>query len=331
MATSSVTTTAAQAYARSHQGLWWRIRRNGFAYAMIGPAVIAMVLVHLIPTVQAIYMSFLDLRVRTLKQFLGAPFIGLNNYIDIFKDSSPLSFGLGDAARNTFFYAIVVNIGTIGIGLGAALLINREFAGRGIIRTLLLMPWIVPTYVVGLVWGFMWRQDTGAVNSLLVALGLTDHQHAPFWLIGPNTFWAITIPTVWRSFPFTMVLLLSGLQVIPADLYEAAKIDGANGLASFRHITLPLLKPVFSIVILWGVIGSVYAYNIVAVMFGNGAGYPGANADLLQVLLQRQTFLNYAFGSGAAVSVLMMIAMLIFVGIWYSVFRQSLNTQPKDS
>ena len=331
MATPRATTATPGVLIQPRHGLWWRIRRNGFAYAMIAPAVLAMVLVHLIPTAQAIYMSFLDLRVRTLKQFLGAPFIGLNNYTDVFANTSPLSFGLADAARNTFFYAIVVNIGTILVGLGAALLINREFRGRGIIRTLLLMPWILPTYIVGLVWGFMWRQDTGAINNILVALGLTDHQHAPFWLIGPNVFWAITIPTIWRGFPFTMILLLSGLQVIPGDLYEAAKIDGANIWQSFRYITAPLLKPVLSIIILWGVIGSVYAYNIVAVMFGNGAGYPGANGDLMQVLIQRQTFQGYAFGAGSAVSVMLMIAMLVFVAIWYTFFRQSLSTEPKNS
>lgn len=313
------------------RGLWWRIRRNAFAYAMIFPAVLAMVIVHLIPTLQAIYMSVLDLRVRTLKQFLGAPFIGLDNYTNIFKDASPLSFGLADAARNTAFYAITVNVGTILIGLGAALLLNREFRGRGFFRTLLLTPWIVPTYVVGLVWGFMWRQDTGAINNILVGLGLTNHENAPFWLIGPNVFWAITIPTIWRSFPFTMVMLLSGLQVISADLYEAAKIDGASGWQSFRYITLPLLKPVLSIVVLWGVIGAVYSYNIVAVMFGNGAGYPGERGDLMQVLIQRQTFQTYAFGAGSAVSVLLMAAMLVFVGLWYAVFRQSLNTQTNNS
>lgn len=331
MATPRATTVAPQNLVQPRHGLWWRVRRNGFAYAMIAPAVLAMILVHFIPTAQAIYMSFLDLRVRTLKQFLGAPFIGLNNYTDIFKDNSPLSYGLADAARNTFFYAIVVNTGTILIGLGAALLINREFRGRGIIRTLLLMPWILPTYIVGLVWGFMWRQDTGVINNILVALSLTNHQQAPFWLIGPNVFWAITIPTIWRSFPFTMILLLSGLQVIPADLYEAARIDGASAWQSFRHITAPLLKPVLAIIILWGVIGSVYAYNIVAVMFGNGAGYPGPNGDLMQVLIQRQTFQGYAFGAGSAVSVLLMIAMLIFVAIWYSFFRRSLSAEPGNS
>ncbi len=330
MATPRATTAAPKIFAPAQRGLWRRIRKNGFAYAMIGPAVLAMILVHFIPTVQAIYMSFLDLRVRTLKQFLAAPFIGFDNYSDIFRDSSPLSFGLWDAVRNTFFYAIAVNVGTILIGLVAALLINREFRGRGIIRTFLLMPWILPTYIVGLVWGFMWRQDTGAVNNILIALGLTDHQHAPFWLIGPNVFWAITIPTIWRGFPFTMILLLSGLQVIPADLYEAAKIDGAAPWQSFRYITLPLLKPVLSIIILWGVIGAVYAYNIVAVMFGNGAGYPGDHGDLMQVLIQRQTFQGYAFGAGAAVSTLLMIAMLVFVAIWYSVFRRSLSTEPSS-
>lgn len=322
-------TTSRRSDTQPRRGFWRQLNKHRFAYFMIAPAVIAMICVHIIPSAQGIWMSFLDLRVRTMGKFMGAPFVGLNNYQNVlgFGTANPLSFGLADAARNTFFYAIVVQLGTILIGLGAALMINREFVGRGIVRTVLLLPWIVPTYIVGLVWGFIWRQDTGWANNILVALGLTTHQDAPFWLIGGNVFWAISIPTIWRSFPFTMIMLISGLQIIPADLYEAARIDGGNRWQLFRHITLPLLKPVLAVVILWGVIGSVYAYNIVAVMFGNGAGYPGPNGDLLQVMIQRQSFQNFAFGSGAAVSVMLMIVMLIFVFVWYRIFRQSLSNE----
>jgi len=108
---------------------------------------------------------------------------------------------------------------------------------------------VVPTYVVGMVWGYMWREDTGVINQILV-----DQLHLlstrPFWLIGNNVFWAICIPTIWRSFPFTMIMLLSGLQTIPDELYEAAKIDGASPFQRFRFITMPMLKTVFSILIL---------------------------------------------------------------------------------
>lgn len=310
------------------ESLWRQIKRNRLAYLLISPTIVAMLLVHFLPTLQAIYMSFLKINQFTLTKFLGAPFIGLDNYATIFSSTNnPISAGIQYAARNTILYAIAVNIGTISLGMVTALMINREFKGRGILRSFLLTPWIMPTFVVGLVWGFMWRSDTGVINTILSDwLHLTGDNRI-VWLIGPNVFWAIVIPTIWRGFPFTMVLLLSGLQTIPGELYEAAVIDGANAWRRYYYITLPLLKPILTVVVLWGVIGSVYAYNIVITMFGNGSGYPGEWGDLLQPAIQRQSFNYFLFGLGSAVSTLMLIAMMAFVWTFFKVFRSSLTIQ----
>jgi multiple sugar transport system permease protein len=122
-----------------------------------------------------------------------------------------------------------------------------------------------------------------------------------------------------------MLIFLAALQAIPEDPYEAATIDGVSRWQQFRHITLPLLKPVIVIQLMFQIIDNVYSYNIVAMMFGAGAGYPGEWADLLMPLLTRQSFSYWLFGQGAAVSFIMMALMLVFVGIWLKAFRRSMT------
>lgn len=299
-------------------------RRNGLAYLMVLPAFLFMLAVHLWPMVQGIYMSFLKLTQFTLKQFLHAPFVGLENYQAVLTDAeNPIRQGLVLAARNTGIYALCVTIGVMCSAMAVALLLNRSFQGRSFVRTMMLLPWVVPSYVVGVLWGFMWHQDNGLINKILVDwLHLLNHK--PFWLIGPNTIWAIVIPTIWRSWPYVMIVFLAGLQTIPGDLYEAADIDGAKPLQKFFKITLPMMKPVIAIQLLFQIIYNVYSYNIVIMMFGNGAGYPGDWGDLFMTALVRNSFSRWLFGYGAAASTVLMLLMMVVVWLWYKVFRQEL-------
>ena len=300
-------------------------RVDPFPYLLLLPAVLLMFAVNLTPIVQGFYMSLLKLNQFTLGQYLDAPFIGLENYRRVlFDPANPLRAGLSLALRNTVLYTLTVSVLAIGIGLGVALLMNRDFPGKSIARTLLLLPWIVPSYVVGTLWGFMWQRDVGIVNVVLVDwLHLVSER--PFWLLGSNSFWAIVVPTVWRAWPVMMLIFLAALQSIPEDQYEAATIDGVSKWKQFLHITLPILKPVIVIQLMFQIIDNVYSYNIVSMMFGNGAGYPGEWADLLMPLLTRQSFSYWLFGQGAAVSFVMMMLMLLFVGIWLRVFRRSMT------
>lgn len=301
-------------------------KRDRFALFLVFPTVFFMVAVHFWPMFQGIYMSFLKLNQFTLNQYLKAPFIGLKNYTDLlFNENNPVRQGMNFALRNTAIYAVVVTFAVMVIGLGTAMLLNRDFPGRSFARTAMLLPWVVPSYVVGILWGFMWQKE-GIINLILVdVLHLMDEK--PFWLIGPNTLWAIIIPTLWRSWPFMMIVFLAGLQTISDELYEAAHIDGAGKIKQFFYITLPLLKPVIAVQLLFQIINNVYSYNIVAMMFGNGAGYPGEWGDLFMTAITRQSFGYWAFGSGSAASFLLMLAMLMIVGIWYRTFRSEMNAE----
>lgn len=301
--------------------------RNRIAYAFLLPTMAGLILLQAVPILQALYLGFLHSRKDKLLDYLGAPFAGLSNFTGIlFDPQNPIRSGLWDATRNTGLYALIVTAGTLVLGMAAALLVNRQFKGRSMARTLMLFPWIVPTYVVGLLWGFLWQKDAGLINIILV-----DWLHIlsdkPVWLIGENTLWAIIIPTIWRQWPFSMFMLLAGLQGITRDVYEAAEIDGASPWQSFRAITWPLLKPVWAILILHGLIFNVYSFNIVIMMFGNGAGFPGKHGDLLMTNLFRNSFQMWDFGSGAAMASLLMLAMISAVFIWYRIFREELTNK----
>jgi len=293
--------------------------RERFAYWLIAPALTFMVLVHLIPTAAGSFLSFLDLNTFTFQQLFGAPWVGLNNYDSILFDSAnPLHSGFTNAASNTLFYTVVVVAGTLSGGLGIALLMNRAFPGQRVVRTLMLTPWVVPSFVVAVLWEFMWQRDAGIVNKVLVDYtGILSER--PTWLLGENTMWAIIVPSIWRGIPFAMLIFLAGLQAIPRELHEAAALDGAGTWRRFRYITVPLLRPLLAIQLLFGVIYSAYQFTIPFVMLGSN---PGPSADLMMTLIMRQSFSNNLFGYGAAVSTLLMLAMLVWVGIWYAAFRR---------
>jgi multiple sugar transport system permease protein len=301
-----------------------RSRERLLPFALLAPATACMLVVHFIPMAVGVYMSTLHLNQGHLAEFLGAPFAAGDNYAYVlFNPISPIRDQFLAALRNTVIYTAAVNVLSLGAGLGAALLVTRRFRGRGLVRTLLLLPWIVPTYVVGILWGFMWQPDTGIVNHIL-----RDVLHLPvrpFWLVGPLTMVAIVVPTAWRAFPYTMLMLSAGLTGIPGDLYEAADVDGASGWQKLRHITLPLLRPVVAVVLLFGIITSVYSFNLVFSMFGHGAGYAGDWGDLLMTMIFRNSFAGLNFGIGAASSVLLMLVCVALVAVWYWSFREDLR------
>jgi multiple sugar transport system permease protein len=296
--------------------------RRRFAYALIAPAVAFMVLIHLIPTAGGVLLSFKRLNTFTFSRLFDAPWAGLENYRGILFDAAnPLRDGFFGAVSNTITYTFWTVGLTLTLGLAIALLLNRPMRGQRLVRTLMLTPWIVPSFVVAVLWGFMWQSDVGIVNKVLV-----DYTHVlserPIWLLGENSMWAIIIPSVWRGIPFAMIFFLAGLQAMPQELHEAAAIDGAGPLRRFRYITLPLLRPLIAVQLLFGVIYAAYQFAIPYIMLGSN---PGPDADLMMTLIYRQSFSNNLFGFGAAASTLLMIAMFVWVLIWYRAFKRDLE------
>lgn len=305
-----------------------RRRRRGpaagrrLAYWLIAPALTFMVLVHLIPSAAGVWLSFKNLNTFTFSQLFAAPSAGFKNYNSILFDSAnPLHSGFVDAARNTLIYTTVTVTGTLAGGLGIALLLARQFPGRRLVRTLMLAPYVVPSFVVAVLWGFMFQSDSGIINKVLVDYtGVVGER--PTWLLGHNSLLAIIIPSIWRGIPLAMLIFLAGLESMPKELHEAAAIDGAGPWRRFRYITFPLLRPLFAVQLLFGVIYSAYQFTIPYVMLGNN---PGPDADLIMTLIVRQSFSNNLLGFGAAASTLLMLAMLIWVFVWFRAFRRDLE------
>jgi multiple sugar transport system permease protein len=296
--------------------------RTRFAHWLIAPAVTFMVLVHLLPAVGGFVLSFKRLNTFTFSRLFDAPWAGLENYRSILFDTdNPLRDGFFGAVQNTAVYTAWTVGLTLGGGLAVALLLNRPMRGIRLVRTLMLTPWIVPSFVVAVLWQFMWQSDVGIVNQVLVDYtGILGHR--PIWLLGPNTMWAIIIPSVWRGLPFAMLIFLAGLQAMPTELHEAAAIDGAGPLRRFRYITLPLLRPLIAVQLLFSVIYAAYQFAIPEIMLGTN---PGPDADLMMTLIYRQSFSNNLFGFGAAASTLLMLLMLVWVGVWYRAFKRDLE------
>jgi multiple sugar transport system permease protein len=299
-----------------------RGRRNRLPFWLIAPALVVMVLVHVLPAIGGIVLSFKKFNLFTFRELFGAPWNGLENYRSILLDAdNPLHTGFWGAVSNTAVYTFWTVAGTLVGGLAIALLLHRKMAGQRIVRTLMLVPWIVPSYVVAVLWAFMWQSDVGIVNKVLVdythLLG-----HRPVWLLGENTMWAIVIPSIWRGLPLAILIFLAGLQAQPQELHEAAAIDGAGPWRRFRFITLPLLRPLIGVQLLFGVIYAAYQFAIPTVMFGSN---PGPDADLMMTFIVRQSFSNSLYGLGAAASTMLMLAMLLWVAVWYRAFRRDLE------
>ena len=298
-----------------------RTSRGRFIAVLVAPAIVFMVFVHLLPAIGGFYLSFKNLNLFTFRQLFDAPWTGLGNYEAILFEDNPLRSGFTAAAQNTAVYTFWTVLGTLVGGLAAAVLFNRDMRGIKVARALMLTPWIVPSFVVAVLWQNMWQSDIGIINKVLVDYtGLLNER--PVWLIGPNSLWAIIIPSIWRGLPFAFLIFLAGLQAMPKELHEAAAIDGAGPWRRFRYITLPLLRPLIAVQLLFGVIYATYQFSIPYVMFGSN---PGPDADLMMTLIVRQSFSNNLFGFGSAVSVLLMMAMFVWVAIWYRAFKRDLE------
>ncbi len=282
--------------------------RKWIPYVLLAPAIITILVVIVSPLLTTIYYSFSNvdlIRDRTT-------FIGLDNYIELFSD-----WLFWKALEiNLKFAAIVVVVPTM-MGLFFALLLVEDFVGRGIGRTMLILPWALPWIVVGLLWNWIVNSQFGALNGLLYSFGLID-KYIPFMANEDLALVFTALASAWRQTSFSAILLLAALQTIPEDLYDAAKVDGAGILDRFRFITFAWIRPTLTIVLLYNVVLGFLQFDAVWIMTQGG---PGDATMLISVLLYRYTFMNWDLGMGAAVSnVLGLITMgvgLFFVRLIY--------------
>ncbi|MFJ9038712.1 carbohydrate ABC transporter permease [Streptomyces sp. NPDC102406] len=299
-----------------------RIRRIGLPYLLLLPALALELLVHLVPMVIGIVMSFRELTQFYIRDWTTAPRTGLDNFEVAVDFDAPV----GQALLHSFFVTVLFTVLSVGlcwaIGTAAAIYMQETFKGRGILRAVFLIPYALPVYAAVITWVFMFQHDNGLVNHVLHdQLGVTDKPS--FWLIGDNSFYALLTVSVWKGWPFAFLIVMAGLQNIPKEMYEAASLDGAGLWQQLRRITLPSLRPVNQVLVLVLFLWTFNDFNTPYVMFGKAA--PKA-ADLISVHIYQSSFVTWNFGSGSAMSVLLLLFLLVVTGVYLALTSRGRKT-----
>lgn len=281
-------------------------------YLLVLPAVLLELLVHIVPMLVGIWMSFVQLTQFYIRNWTSAPWAGLGNYKLALDMSGPIGKDLLHSFTITVLYTLIVVAASWALGMAAALVLQQSFRGRGWLRTMFLVPYALPIYAGVITWSFMFQRDNGLVNHLLVDdLHLAD---APsFWLIGGKSFFAMAVVAVWRSWPFAFLMLTAGMQSIATELYDAAAVDGAGVWRQARHITLALLRPVNVVLVLMLFLWTFNDFNTPFVLFGPTAP---KEADTISIHIYSNSFVNWNFGLGSAMSVLLLLFLLVVTGLW---------------
>jgi len=275
-------------------------------FQLMAPSLLLLAFIVYVPMLFAFYISGTGLNQYTITDWIRAPFVGLRNYVDSLNPNGPLAGTLLGSIRASVLFSVLTTVFITPIGVGAALLLNTRMRGRSVLRGLMLLPYVIPTFVVGIVWRLIFMNETGIADRLLAGLHLASQQ--TFWLIGPNSLWAMIAADVWHAWPFVYLMALAGLQTIPEELYDAASIDGANGVRRLRHITLPLLWPTLSLALLLSTINHFNNFTLPFVMFGSS---PPEQVYVLPLNIYVHSFITFSFGLGAAMSVLTLIIVMI--------------------
>jgi multiple sugar transport system permease protein len=294
-----------------------RRRRERLPYLLLLPAVVLELLIHIIPMLAGVGISFLGLTEFYLSNWRAAPFAGTSNYAIALNLNGATGQALLHSFTVTIGYTLLVLALSWTFGMTAAVLTQRPFRGRGLVRTVFLIPFALPVFASVITWNFMLQQDTGAVNRILLALHLVHSP--PFWLIGPNSFFSLVIVAVWRTWPFAFLILTAGVQSIPGDLYEAAAIDGAGIFGQVRHVTLPLLRPVNRVLLLVLFLWTFNDFTTPFTLFGSA---PPTQADIISIHIYENSFVSWNFGTGSAMSVLLLLFLLLVTGVYLAVVRR---------
>ena len=287
-------------------------RREELAkWAFLTPAIAFLLLFFGYPIIKNVTMSLQEYTTKTF--YTGeAPFVGVDNYIAVIRSSV-----FTTALLNTVLFTVGSIIGQFTIGLALAIFFKKRFPLSGVMRSLLLLPWLLPMIVSSAIWKWMLDKDSGVINQVLGLL----HLDAVPWLTSTSVaLIAVIMVNIWLGIPFNMTILYSGLQDIPDELYEAAALDGAVGWKAFRNVTWPLLRPVVSVVLILGV---VYTLKVLDIILGLTGGGPSNATETLATQSYKLSFANFEFGEGAALGNILVIIALVFALAYLRVSRSS--------
>jgi ABC-type sugar transport system permease subunit len=303
------TARAARGAARGGQhSLLAQDRRLG--YLLVAPVVIVLLVITGYPLFYNLWNSVHNVDYLNPANF--GTWAGASNYAKLFSNNEFVP-----SLIRTLGFTVVSVVVETGVGLAIALALNKPFRGRTIVRCAVFIPWAVPTVVSAELWKTMFDPQSGFVNYILTELHLPLASTA--WLDGTWTAWvAVLAADAWRNTPFMAIVLLAGLQVIPQDIYEAAKIDGASSWQTFRRLTLPLLKPALMVALIFRTLSSFLIFDVVYIMTGGG---PGTSTQVLSVLNYQAFLDDLDFGYGGAIAIALVVMALIIAAAYAGTFR----------
>lgn len=277
---------------------------------LVAPAGIIMTGILIYPIVQGIVLSFFDTRILN---YSSGKFIGLGNYSRLLGDGY-----FWNSVQVTLVYGLSVMICTYMVGLGLALLLNRKFPGRALIRTIFILPWAIPEVVAVLIFVWMLDAQYGVINYALVQAHVIAQPLA--WLTQRNLAMpALVLLTTWQQFPLAMLILLAGLQTIPDEQYEAANVDGAGVWSRFWHVTMPGLRSVNIVLVLLLVLNSFRRVTMIYAMTGGG---PARATETLSILTYNTAFQYQRIGYAAAIGVALLLILVVLSAIYYLVWMR---------
>ncbi|UFN49277.1 sugar ABC transporter permease [Roseomonas sp. OT10] len=291
-------------------------RDRGLGYLLLTPTVLLLALLLGWPLVQAVMLSFYEMHPLTRRLV----YVGLENYQDIFGDEM-----FWQALANNFIWLAGSLILQIGGGVAVALLLHRSFLGRGLARSLILFPYLMPVLVAALVWQWMLHDTNGIVNVLWQGIGLP---RVDWFGAMPNAMITVIVVGSWRAFPFVVIAVLARLQSIPAQLYEAAELDGASRWSRFWDITMTQLAGVLSVVTLLRAVWDFREFDLIFLMTGGG---PVIGTTTLPLLVYKEGFELFAMGRALAIAVVMLLCMLVLIGLYFRALRRMPSAEEADS
>jgi multiple sugar transport system permease protein len=292
---------------RGDRGARIGYERPAFAWLLNAPALLAIFVLAAYPIA---YSAWISLHKYNLKRPRVFDFVGLSNYADIL-DSPEFWSSLWITIQFTVLVVTLVAV----LGMLIAILLNQRFPGRALIRTLILLPWAIPPVVNGLMWQWIYDAKIGALNGLLVSIGVIDAYRG--WLSSPvSALLALVFADVWNLLPLAVILLLAALQRIPSELYEAAKLDGAGSLAIFWYVTLPWVAQTLLVVLILQTMSAIRAFDVIYVLT---AGGPGTATTTLTWKTYLTTFDSLDFGQGNAYAWLVSLITLTLAVAYFRV------------
>lgn len=280
-----------------------RARRN---FLFLVPALAVLTLVTVYPV---LYVFWLSLH-RRLLIFDISKFVSFQNYSFLWADER-----YWNAFKNTaYFTGVSVSLELI-LGMSIAILLNRAFSGKGLMRSIILVPWAIPTVVSAKMWEWLYNSDFGLLNYLLGVK--INWLGSPFWALNAAVFM-----DVWKTTPFVAILLTAGLQNIPQELYHAARVDGASGWQIFRRVTLPLLKPVILVVLIFRTLDAFRVFDAIYVLTGGG---PANSTETLSIYAYKVLFQTLQFGYGSTIALTVFLSVGLITVFYVRLLRRGME------